>query len=284
MNDVQVATKNEGALALADFESDAGAGFENQTQADMVIPFLKLMQVGSKEVKAKGSLAKAGMLMNSATGELFDGDKGVLIVPAITDHCYIEYRSRFSGGGFVAKHDVNAEIIAIAKAEALRLQRPFGKLYTDYTPNPQDQNKPMGNELAETFSLYAVVCDGTDPVGMAVLAFDSTDIKGYKKWNTGVASFMLQKADGSGKFSPALFSHSVLVTTVENNYHGDSAYNYVLKPANSTIKDSLITPNDPRYAAGRDLRALVNQGIAKAAVETGESRPEAGPGTRTNVF
>jgi len=276
-----VAVKQEaGALALADFEADAGAGFENQTQADMVIPFLKLMQASSKEVKAKGSSARAGMLLNSATGEEYDGDDGVEIVPAITEHCYIQYRPRSEGGGFVAKHDATSEVIRAAKDLAAKHNRPFGKLYTDYA----NDGTPTGDELIETFSLYAVLCDGGDPVGMIVLAFDSTDIKFYKKWNTGVASFLLPKADGSGKFSPALFSHSVRVTTQENKYAAGDSFNYVLKPAKGSIKDSLIAPNDPRYTAGRDLRDLVSQGIAKAAVETAESRAEAGPGTRTNVF
>jgi hypothetical protein len=220
------------------------------------------------------------MLVNSATGQAFDGDEGVLIVPAITEHCYIEYRQRDNGGGFVAKHEPNSDAIREAKELAAKYNRPFGKLYTEYSAD----GKPTGNELAETFSLYAVVCDGNDPIGMVVIAFDSTDIKFYKKWNTGVASFLLPKSDGSGKFSPALFSHAVRVTTQEFKYPAGESFNYVLKPAHNTIKESLIAPTDPRYVAGRDLRDLVSQGIAKAAVETAESRPEGGPGTRTNVF
>lgn len=274
MGNAVAVKENAGALAIADFEADANAGFENQTSADMVIPFLALMQVGSKQVKAKGSTLRAGMLVNSATGESFDGDEGVLIVPAITEHCYVEYKPRGNGGGFVAKHGINAEIIATAKAEAARLERPFGKLYADYTPNPADGNKPMGNELTETFSLYAILCDGTDPTGFVVIPFDSTDIKAYKKWNTGVASFLLPRADGSGKFSPALFSHTVRVTTQENKHPGGDAYNYVMRPANGTIKESLISPKDARYEAGKSLRDLVLQGIAKAAVD--EGKPEAG--------
>lgn len=267
-----VAVREEaGAIAIADFEADAGAGFENQTRDDMVIPFLKLMQGLSKEVKAKGSTLRAGMLVNSATGEAYDGDEGVEIVPALTEHCYIEYRQRDNGGGFVAKHDVNSDVIRDAQALAAKLNRPFGKLYTEYS----DDGKPTGNELTETFSLYAIVCEDGQPNGFVVIAFDSTDIKFYKKWNTGIASFMLPKADGSGKFNPAMFAHLVRVTTAEHKYPAGESFNYVLKPAKGSIRESLLSAKDPRYIAGKDLRDLVNQGIAKAAMETAEVRPEA---------
>lgn len=263
-----------GAVAVADFEADAGAGFENQTGADIVIPFLKLMQGLSKEVKAREAMA--GQLVNSVTGEAVDE---VVIVPAITEHSYIEYRPRDNGGGFVAKHQVGSDVVKAAQALAAKLNRPFGKLYTSYG----DDGKPTGNELIETFSLYAVVCDDAEPVGMVCIAFDATDIKFYKKWNTSVASFMLPRSDGKGKFCPPMFSHSVVVTAEEHKYPGGEAYNFVLRPAAGTIRDSLIAASDPRYKAGRDLRDLVNQGLARAAHETMATEASE-PKMKTSIF
>lgn len=269
-----VAIKQQaGALAVADLEADAGAGFENQSRADMVIPYLKALQGLSKEVTAKGSNVRSGMLLNSATGEAYDGDEGVLIVPAITEHVYVEYIPRDKGGGFAGRHAPNSEIVETAKARAAALNRPFGKLYTEYA----NDGTPVGNELIETFYVYAVVCDDMDPMGMVVLAFDSTDIKAYRKWNTGVSSFMLPRSSGQGKFNPAMFTHLVRVTTQENRYPGGSSYNFVLRPAvNNNIRESLLAGDDPRYIEGRNLRQLVADGLAKAAVDVSEKSEASG--------
>ena len=69
------------ALAImSDLEQDAGAGFDGMTQEDYALPFLRLLTSTSPEVgEIDGALP--GMMLNSVTGEVFDGKKGIAVVP-----------------------------------------------------------------------------------------------------------------------------------------------------------------------------------------------------------
>jgi len=261
----EVATKDKASteVALYDYGDYAGQGFENQTAADRVIPFVKIMQVGSKEVKAKDSTLRAGQLVNSATGEVYASDKGLLIVPAITDHVFVEYRPRSQGSGFVGRHKETDPIVQEAKAQAAKFNKKFGRYNTAYASDGTE----TGNELTETFYVHAIICDEKDALGWATLAFDSTDIKVYKKWNEGPAGYKVVPMPDGSKAAAPMFSHLVRVTTEENKYPGGDSFNFVLKPAKGTIKDSALPTNDPRFQAGAQLCGFVKKGLVKVAVD-----------------
>src|SRR5689334_776840 len=92
-----------------DYGQNAGAGFEGTTQADFTIPFISLLQAGSRVI-TESSIADArpGMLLNTATQELIDGKVGLVIVPVRREHAYVEWVPRAAGGGSnapVAHHD-----------------------------------------------------------------------------------------------------------------------------------------------------------------------------------
>ena len=77
-----VAVKTTGtALALADaFEADAGAGLEQMNKDDFALPFLKALTNNSDEIGVVEG-AMPGMIFNTVTKELFDGKKGIVVVP-----------------------------------------------------------------------------------------------------------------------------------------------------------------------------------------------------------
>jgi hypothetical protein len=87
------------ALAImSDLEQDAGAGFDGMTQEDYALPFLRLLTSTSPEVgEIDGALP--GMMLNSVTGELFDGKKGIAVVPCAYVRQYIEWAPRGQGSG-----------------------------------------------------------------------------------------------------------------------------------------------------------------------------------------
>jgi hypothetical protein len=87
------------ALAImSDLEQDAGAGFDGMTQEDYALPFLRLLTSTSPEVgEVDGALP--GMMLNSVTGELFDGKKGIAVVPCAYVRQYIEWMPRGQGSG-----------------------------------------------------------------------------------------------------------------------------------------------------------------------------------------
>ena len=87
-------TKQGGALATLDFVSDSGMGLENIDRDDLALPFLKLLQSGSDETKKKHAKyvegAEAGMFYNTVTKKLYDGEKGIQVIPVFYKMTYPE--------------------------------------------------------------------------------------------------------------------------------------------------------------------------------------------------
>jgi hypothetical protein len=95
----EVAVKGNTAVALAmNFEGDAHSGFEQMDQDDFALPFLRILTNMSPEIGEVDG-ASPGMIYNSVTGELFDGKKGVLVIPCTYIRQYIEWAPRGSGSG-----------------------------------------------------------------------------------------------------------------------------------------------------------------------------------------
>ena len=71
------------ALAIAAaFEEDAGSSFAGMDQDDFALPFLRLLTNTSPEVgEIEGALP--GMILNSVTNQLYDGRKGITVVPCV---------------------------------------------------------------------------------------------------------------------------------------------------------------------------------------------------------
>ena len=80
MNNV-VKKEEAGALAVNMFEADANQGAENMSQDDMALPFLKVLGQLSPEVNKVHAKyiegAEPGMILNTVSGQCYDGAKGV---------------------------------------------------------------------------------------------------------------------------------------------------------------------------------------------------------------
>ena len=245
-----------GVPAVLDFGQDSGLGYENQTQADISVPFLNVLQDLSPTVKSREH--EVGMMYNTVTEEVFDGKEGITIVPVCTEHHFVEFVPRNAGGGFVAVHEVDSKVVEKAKAESTK----FGKYATE-----------NGNQLVETFSVYAI---DAETGSYLIIPFTSTKIKQYKSWNTRINMFNHRAFGIPGK--PPLFAHVVRLTTELEKRSGGDSYNFRLAPVNPervvngkkypAILTSMIGPQDPRYTEAKSFLEMVKEGKAKAAHET----------------
>jgi hypothetical protein len=239
--------KDETALETFDYGDDAQGGYENQTKDDYTIPFIAVLQTNSPQCEDKENFpgAEPGMIFNTASEEI---SKKVYFIPSMTEHVFVEWKPRVDGGGFVAIHTLNSDVVKVAKGES----EQFGKYKT------QD-----GNDLAETFYVYGIIYDGDDdPVTGVVIAFTSTKIKPYKQWTTKMRSFQIKLKSGR-KHQPPLFAHRVKLSTVkQKNKHG-TFYNYTLRPAVENIKKSLLPPGNKLLEAAKDFGELVRSGATK---------------------
>lgn len=275
IEDVGVLTVATGqAIEVFSYEGDEGGGFENQTMADRKLPMIALLQSNSPQVvESKGKLY-AGQFLNTVTGETYDE---IAFVPAITDHCFVQYVPRDDGGGFRGRHPKDSKVVVDAIAR--NGGRSIGKLPVPMPPDPKTMKPQPTNELVETFEVYAILYDKQGVVaGFACISFASTKIKVYRGWNSQLAGF---SPTVNGKKIPAgvipLFAHCVKMTSESETRNGNTYMIPVLAPANGgdDLKGSLIGKQDARYVAAKQLRDDVRKGLAKAAYET--MAQEAGP-------
>lgn len=252
-------TKKEAQLpvdpALYDYGADAGMGTEDLGRADYVVPFLYLLQALSPVI-TEGTLpdAKAGMIMNTVNNELFTaeeakGGDGIVFVPCFREHLYGEWRPRDAGGGFIADHAVDSELV-----NTLKKSQAFGKLKTG-----------DGNELIETFYVYGILV-GENPEP-ACVAFTSTKIKPYKQWMTRIGT-MKVPTPGGGKVSPPLWAHQWRFKSVLQRKDKNAWYNFIITFANGDAATSRMAPNDPIYQAAKDLYESCKAGGVRRATES----------------
>ena len=195
----QVATKKEGALSTNLFEADANKGSQNMTQEDLALPFLKVLGQLSPEVNKRDGKyvegAEPGMILNTVTNEIFDGTKGIDVLPVFYERKYVEWQDRGEGKGApVAIHDASSDIMS---------QTTRDKSFKDRLPN--------GNYLENTANHYVVVL-GNSPQ-TALISMKATQLKISRKWNSIMMGIKLNGKNGL--FTPPTYSHIYNLKTVQ---------------------------------------------------------------------
>jgi hypothetical protein len=250
--DVAVKEQNTAMAEYGAYADYAGAGFENQTSDDYSIPFLQILQAPSPQLQENDSL-RQGMILNTVTGEVWDGKKGIAFVPATTQHVYVEWKPRDAGGGFLGIHEVNSDLVAHAKAASSE----YGKY-----------NTPDGNELIETFYVYGIALDDDGNASEAVLAFSSTKIKKYKGWMTKAKTIQIPLPDGRRIPAP-LFAHRYRLKTVSEKNNKGQFFNWdAITFDGENAQQARLLPDDPLFQSAVNIKSMIEQGKARAAYES----------------
>jgi hypothetical protein len=196
------------ALAAADdfFQDNAGAGLENVTAADMLVPRLTLLQSLSPQLKPRDVSyiegAKVGDICDVGTGQIF-GQGPVLFLPVYYRKDYIEWAPRASGGGLVAIHSDPS-------------------ILEQTTRNDRKQPiLPNGNLIAETAQFYGFNLSAGRQ--MCFLPMASTQLKKARKWITLAAGEKLRRNDGSEFTAPLFYRAYELGVAEESNAQGEWA-------------------------------------------------------------
>ena len=250
--EVAVKEQNTAMAEYGAYADYAGAGFENQTSDDYSIPFLQILQALSPQLQENDSL-RQGMILNTVTGEVWDGKKGIAFVPATTQHVYVEWKPRDAGGGFVGIHEVNSDLVNHAKAASSE----YGKYST-----------PDGNELIETFYVYGIALDDDGNASEAVLAFSSTKIKKYKGWMTKAKTIQIPLPDGRRIPAP-LFAHRYRLKTVSEKNNKGQFFNWdAIAFDGENAQQARLLPDDPLFQSAVNIKSMIEQGKARAAYES----------------
>ena len=254
-----VAKRNGDRLPVdlaTEMEADAGDGFQDVTTQDMAIPFLRILQSMSPQLnKRDGSYvagAEEGQIFNTVTGELWDADKGVNVVPCAFKAKKIEWRPRDSGGGFVAAHSRDVKI-------------PTEK---------NDKGKDVmenGNLLVDTTEFYVLILSDNGFAEQAVITMSSTQLKYSRKWITLMAQQLIDTKEGQ-KRAPFYSSVYNMKTMSESNADGDW----------SSWDIGLVghIPDVPTYHTARAFARAVEDGD----VEAKHVAPDEGEETTSDVM
>ena len=199
--ETNVQVKSEAQLPAQTFEQDAGKGLGKLTQEDLALPFLKILGQLSPEVNKRDGKyvegSEPGMIFNSVSGELYNGTKGISVVPCLYKLEYIEWKDRGEGsGGPVAIHSSASDIMSKTKMDAN---------FKDRLPN--------GNYIEKTANHFVLLTQPTATT--ALISMKSTQLKISRKWNSMMASIKMKGKNGM--FTPASFSHTYQLRTVQQS-------------------------------------------------------------------
>ena len=223
-NEKQVAKKSNTAVANL-FEADAFAGLENVKQESVALPILKLLQNGSGEAKKLHQNyiegAEPGMFLNTVTKKMYDGEKGILVIPCHFKLEYQEWADYGTGTG--------------------RPENIFGDdsdILTKTTKDNMGKDRlPNGNYILTVGQHYVLILAENGSAEPALISLSSSQGKISRKWNSMMMSLTLDGKDGP--YTPASFSHIYKINTVLNSGKGNQWYGYNVTLA-GPVEDSAL--------------------------------------------
>ena len=255
-NEVMEKKKDSGSLAL--FGNDTAKGFENMTQEDLALPFLRILgqlspQVTEGDAKYIAS-AKPGMIYNTVTSELYDGKKGIRVIPCYYKKDFPEWSDRGDGPGApVAVHLPNSPVIQTGKRDGSKIRLP------------------NGNYLEETASYYIMAETKTGGFTPALITMKSTQLNVSKKWNSMMKTIQIPNGDGGFAIPPM---HGVvynLSSVLQKNDKG-SWYGWVVN-----MERIMGSADKSLYLISKDFNSNVSKGNVQTKADVEEVAKDNAP-------
>ena len=190
------------------FEEDLNLGFEEVTSSDIQIPFLRIIQALSPQIKKTDSEfiegASQGDIFNTVTHSTWSGDEGIVVIPVYFQTKFLEFVPRSQGGGFVGELSAASEEVRAAIRD------------TD-TGMEMLEN---GNELVRTAQHYIKLVHEDGLLEGAIIDMKKTQLKRSRIW---MALMMMQKRNG--KTLPQ-FAKTYRLKSVEDGNDKGSWYSW----------------------------------------------------------
>ena len=207
----QVATKKANLPSAGLFEADAQKGFENVKTESLASPILKLLQNGSAEAQKRNQNyvegAEPGMFLNTVTKQLYDGDKGIQVIPCHYKLEFQEWADYGTGSG-------RPEMIYPDSSDILEKT----------TKGADNKDRLQNGNYILTVGQHFVIIVGDKGSETAMISMSSSQGKISRKWNSMMKSISLDGKDGP--FTPPSFSHIYKLSSVLNTGKGNQWYGY----------------------------------------------------------
>lgn len=198
----------------------ANAGLDNAGAESFAIPFLRVLQSNSPEVDEAHAKfvaeARPGMLLNTVTGDLFDGKDGALFVPCHYERKQLRWAPRGDRQGF--RGEVTEVEAAQARASG-QLVDHEGRSY--FTADGKVDDK-KNDRLVDTRLHFGLVLDKKGIPHQVLLSLTSTQIKKSKLFNS-MQRERTRVVNGKVVMEPS-FLHAYRITTVKESNDRGSWY------------------------------------------------------------
>lgn len=251
------ATVAGGEIAQYDSDpfADAGAGSENVSANDKIIPRLALLQDNSKVTKKQRPEfipgAQAGMFMDTAVNRLFDGEeKGVLLIPCFYHKLFVEWPPRGEGeSGPPVRSDHTESILNECKRD-----EQTGRLML-----------PNGNNIVITPEHWCILVRDDGTFTPIVVSMTGRKARVSRQWNTLISAQVRENPrNGQMVTMPSFFAAYRMKTFATSNSKGD-----FFVPTIAFESETLKLKNgNGLYKFAREFWADASSGKVKAAEDT----------------
>jgi hypothetical protein len=237
----------------------------------LIVPFLKILQPLSPNVQEGlpdyNPLAKPGMFFNTATGRLYDGKTGIVLVPISHQRSYTEWVPRSEGGGFIKDWGESA-----TAWNHLCERDQVGA----YRPKTKD-----GHEILHSQLHYAYIVDvTTGEFNPVVFAFAGTLLKRARAWASLMANAKIQTSDGP---RPAAHSYYTYKATTEIQRNDKGAW-YLPKIGPNMVDEKWLSVRDiPGGAEIWRSAKMFRQSLLEGTIRTEQMENEFSGGTSTDT-
>jgi len=199
---------------MDDIFDNAGEG-ASYDSSEMQIPFVRLLQALSPQLKKKDSQfiegAASGDIFNNVTGQYWSGEEGITVVPCYQTTKYLEFTPREQGGGFRGEIAPNDP----------RLQST--------TRNGGKEILPDGNEVVKSDQHFCLIVEEGGMTQPVVIDMKSTQLKVSRRWKTQIAMKKIKHPKTGQMITPPLYASMWKLRAVEeSNDKGDFA-NWVVE-------------------------------------------------------
>ena len=265
----EVAKKKTAEVVKIDqsiFEVDAGLGNSEVDSEVLSIPFLKTNLSNTIQEENRGSLK--GDLYNTVDGQIYDGKKGILVIPCHFQRRWIHWSP--------IDDDQRAPIAIYDKAsDCPKTER----LRKDEKDNKDYLLDGSGHYIEETHQHYVLICKDDGTLDAVMIAMKSTSLKASRNWNALIKTRRFPKSDGTS-FNPPRFSHIYRLNTVmqSNGTMSYAVWNAKLEKQVSNIN---------AYNEAKMFQQSIQKGEVEVKHEQEEQaskpKPQPQPQTQTKV-
>jgi hypothetical protein len=263
----EVAKKKTAEVVKIDqsiFEVDAGLGNSEVDSEVLSIPFLKTNLSNTIQEENRGCLK--GDLYNTVDGQIYDGKKGILVIPCHFQRRWIHWSP--------IDDDQRAPIAIFEKASDCP---PTERLRKDEKDNKDYLLDGSGHYIEETHQHYVLICKDDGTLDAVMIAMKSTSLKASRNWNALIKTRRFPKSDGTS-FNPPRFSHIYRLNTVmqSNGTMSYAVWNAKLEKQVSNIN---------AYNEAKMFQQSIQKGEVEVKHEQEEqaSKPKSQPQPQTKV-